>query len=144
MSREITGNLSELHATWDNWVEKVPVEERKALAEIVGEADLGNLAGVNNLAKAFILAMLEGTLSPAVAYGMRSWVEVIIFNIQSMSASAGMSAPDTRMNVLHALSALQDEMKSRPIQPRFLVSAPAPLSIAMEEPETVKIEAKNS
>lgn len=111
---------TELLDAWSRWRTEIPDRERERVADIVGRSDLTTKPGINSLAQAILVEVFRGTLSPVVLTAAKPWIELIIFNIDSMNTVAGLGQRGTVFDTMAMIADLQNRVK--PLQPVYLVS----------------------
>lgn len=131
----VSGSITELDSAWSSWLERIPAEERDKVAEIIVDADLSTMSGINKLAKMFVVEMIRGNVSPVVASAAKPWIELMIFNIQQMNMAAG-NPEGARADAGYAFQEIVAAVRQlKPLQPKYTVRE-LPESIDAPELET--------
>lgn len=132
--------MGELAAAWTAWREQIDDSERGRVAEIIAASDLDSKPGINKLAKDILVEVFRGTLSPVVLQAAKPWIELIIFNIDSMNQAAG-NKNGTAGDVIAVMAELRNSM--RPLQPVYTVALiPETPNVINNEPEAVRLTTK--
>lgn len=136
----VSGSIGELEAAYSGWLDRVPPEERAAVADIIEKSDLSTLNGINRLSQMMVIEMIRGNISPAVANAAKPWIELIIFNIQSMHQAAGTERGAAGVDMFAALGAIVAQMK--PLQPKYVTRGELPEHVeipSVPARETIKL-----
>lgn len=128
--------VGDMAAAWAAWRDEIPDTERDRVASLIAEADLDSKPGINALAKNILVETFRGSLSPVVLQAAKPWIELIIFNIDSMNQAAG-NKGGTAMDVVALMAEIRTA--SRPLQPVYMVSQiPEQPGVIDNEPMAVR------